>query len=396
MRSYSAFRTSFFTAVIMLPAVAVCDSDWKYVHSDSKPTSYATDSITWIAIKQHGDNDLWFYVPEEVARATGWEKDPRDKFTTYIFVAGKVWPITAHSDGSTSFGDPGTPPGTMPATIVSIIFIALGLAALWALTLSICYAVKCESKEKAAKAALDEVKAIRAGQLKCIDDLHLKELDLRKRQVEIDRRQQTERQALQAERSDLEQRQQLHLAVVREAKIERRPPTKEEWQHLSHAVRAHQFRGGGTSDHLVVNYYLDPRNSGAIVFMWEVTTTRPHPPALVVLRDGKVFKRESGRFKGEFPCRLLKSDRRYQFIFRIYDHEIKLEEEILLEVTPPPFTAWEPEPPKPISDDEKKRQRENWKNDQYRYAESIEKDAIKLKEKKALIDQETNERFGEI
>jgi uncharacterized protein with WD repeat len=126
-----------------------------------------------------------------------------------------------------------------------------------------------------------------------------------------------------------------------------------------------------------------------------VTWDRPYAPAIVVTRDGTQIRRETGMFKGEFGSQLLKHKRRYKFTFTLFDGNRELPNPLLIELTLPPFNAWRPEPPKPVTAEERRAKREAKRREKYQYAEALIIDPKKLKEKRADIDREILEEFGE-
>jgi hypothetical protein len=87
-------------ALVALPLIAGCDFDpSEDVHSPTQPDCVTQDGVVWVALKLAGDNDEWFWIPEEAAVATRTINVP-EGFSYSLLVNGKAWKITTHKDGT--------------------------------------------------------------------------------------------------------------------------------------------------------------------------------------------------------------------------------------------------------------------------------------------------------
>ena len=192
-----------------------------------------------------------------------------------------------------------------------------------------------------------------------------------------------------------QQRRTLAIAT-RAAELKHKTPTKEEWEERGHAIRAEQFCGSASSREITVRHYLDPKTSGALVFDYEINLNGPQSPSLVVLRNGKIIKREAGIFKGRIATRLLSRTTRHDFVFKVFDGKREYPDPLLIEIILPPFDAWTAPPKTPK--EKAKQTRDEWIAEQVAWlkkAGTWPADEKAQKELMSKIEAEAMTKFGE-
>ncbi len=352
----------------------------------------------WIAIQLVGDE--WFWIPQEANSVSNHQEWPPDSFVD-VLVNGKIWRVTKYQNGNFSFQGNIYP--DLPPSGWSVLFVCLSVAALVASAL---FALHGSEVSHNARDELANEKARRSNAEQCLKSLQddqatwLREFDREKSEFEKEKQKSNKelaslRQGLNAERGELDQEKKTFAIALRDYKLQRKAPTREDWETASETVRAKAFAGQATGNGIVVNHFFDPKRSGLLIFQWEITYDRPIPPKLVCFRDGEVFRKESGMIRGDFSETLLEPNKRYRYKFALSDRGRFLPDPVIFDIVVPPFRACAPEPPKTDSDEERRRKKEAWRQEQYRYVESFIKDPAKLKVRKAEIDEQANTKFGE-
>jgi hypothetical protein len=271
--------------------------------------------------------------------------------------------------------------------------LIIGLIALGSLIVGIHSRYQFETQQQASGKWQRELKSMRDGEEQRNKQHARKEAELENERRAFQSAHDKARSAFEAERQEFERQQKLYAIVARGAQLKQEPPTQQEWEQLSKAVRAELFRGSANSREVAVQYFLDPNTSGAFVFNWEIVLDQPYPPTLVVLRNGKEIRRESGSFKGRFGARLLSRNGRSKFIFKLFDGDRAFSDPLLIELAAPPFSAWTETPKLP-----EKKSKDDWIAENVAWLKKTgrwpadEKDQMELM---AKIEAEAMNKFGE-
>jgi hypothetical protein len=390
-----------FPAAFVFLTLTGCGFDpTQNVQSDTQPQWITQDGITWVPVHVTGTDGEWQWVPWSATVAAGIQTFSSGSQID-VLAGSKAWRVKKNSDDTFNFrpnpdADSGTPSGAMFLIfllIVAVIILVPVSIVGWSKASDVEERIVAERDRT--QAAKKELKALQAEDAERWRQFQREKADFAKSQKDVERMLSSRRQALDAERNELEQQKKTLAVAIRDAKLQPKMSSGEAWQTASETIRAKAFAGQAIGNGLVINHFFDPRRSGLLIFQWEITIDRPYPPKLVAHRNGRKIREECGMVKGEFSDRLLKPDEKYRYKFTLCSGPIELPDPVMIELTLPPFKAWEPQPPKPESADERRRKKEAWRSEKYKYAEGFIKDPAKLKQKKAEIDEEANKHFGE-
>jgi len=385
-------------ASLVFTMMAGCDDfdPSENTHAPARPDNVWQDGVWWIPLKLSGDNDEWFWVPQAAALA-GQGVEWQENDSVDVLVSGKVWTLTK-SGGGISFDGPHDPPDIGPDADTVAICVLVGGGGVICL-ISACAAWTMLAHEKEQRATADKELGKSKGELTQIKNeeqnwrrrLAKDQAALESLQKRVEASHAAERQAIAAEREELEQHKNALAIANRDLQVTKHePPSDEDRRTLGRRVRDRYFLGKSTAREISVEYAMDPDLTGAIVFQWELVQRRPVPPSLTVHRGDSVIHTASGVYNGEFPYWIRGNGRRYTFIFRLYDGDRELPNPLVMEITVPLLSVWNrrgvlPSPPK----------KESYRLQEYRMAEETEPDPEKLKYAKAAIDEEVREMFGE-
>jgi hypothetical protein len=366
------------------------------------------DGVTWVALKLAGDNDEWFYVPQQAAIASR-TMDAPDGYPFSVLVNGKPWQITAHANGCYTYDgfkepDPSDTyaPTFMAVLITSGLFTPLCLAGFLS-------AAKARGERQGAELELQTVKDI---QKKREADFRAERQQFMAERIKARERLIVECEKLnairdrwekeiQAKRDELEKERRVMVVAAQERQVmNHKLASTDERRQFGQVVRDQLLAGKETSREISVEYALDPEMTGSFVFCWQLVQARPYALSLTVLRDGSVIRTASGVFKGQFGSWLKTPGEHYIFTFKVYDGSVLLPEPLVIELTLPPLEAWNrrdvKKPPAPeLTPEERERASAVWEKKEKQRAAECEKDPEKLRKIFAKIERERMERFGE-
>lgn len=355
--------------------------------SATQPNDQTTDDgTTWTALKAVGDNDEWNWVPEEVGVVDGWRQAP-EGYSLDLLVNGKIYRVTRQNGFFRYMGVVDSDWTNDPWWMELSILLALFLLCAAIFSVAACVEIKqLNGKVEQVKASVEDARAEEVKGHRNIE---------RERRVLEERIQAltSEAESWAAEREALLGRNRALATTARATSTWLATPTREQWLQFGLVVRAEMFRGREGSHELLIQYAFDPTASGAIVFEWEITLGCPMAPTLLVLRDGKLIKQETGNFKGKFGTRLFNRNKRYLFTFKLRDGKREYPETAVFELSVPPFDAWT-EPPKPPE----KQSKDDWIADNVAALKLWGRwppDSAGQKEILAKIEAEAIQKFGE-
>ena len=391
---------------LALPLVVGCEFDpSEHVHSPTRPDCITQDGIVWVALKCSGDNDEWFYVPQEAAIASR-SIDVPDGYSFAVLVNGKAWKITKKGDGYSFDGFQDADLSASPGLVV--IAVVLGIGVVVCVFVAAGFYEKTVEQAKEFDAVKEENKSLKeidrrrqAEAVQLCQAVAQEEKEAVRRVAAEARKVAAERQAVQAERDELEKQRRAMVAAARDRQpVKHEPANDEDRRQFGRVVRDRLLGGKETNREISVEYAFDPEMTGALVFRWQLVQDRPYPPSLTVLRDQAVIRTASSVFNGEFGYWLVKADKRYRFIFQLHDGGRRLPDPLVVELTMPSLAAWNRRgipkpPPAKLSKEERERLGAEWEAREKQRAAESEKDPGKLKKMFAKIEQERMEKFGE-
>jgi hypothetical protein len=397
--------------LILLPLLAGCEFDpSEHTHSAVRPAVQFQDDVWWIPMKLEGDNDEWFWIPQDAAIATRVIDVPEGSSYS-LLVNGKAWKIICHGNGTYAYE------GFLDADISAnpgLVFVSvlLGIASVLLACSTVVSAGLAHSYKRAFDNGEKEIETlkgyIRADQQEIHqtkehvkvqiaqafrDAEHRLTTECKKLKVEWDK--------LDADRDELEkQKRAMAVAANERQVVNHKPPTDVERRELGKMVRDRLLSGKEMNREIAVEYTIDPELTGALVFRWQLVQVRPYALSVTILRNTSVIRTASGVFNGEFGHWLKMPGQRYVFTFQLHDGSKALPEPLVMELTLPPINAWNrrgiPQvPPTKPTEAERRRQADEWEAREKQRARQCEKDPEKLKRLFARIEQERIERFGE-
>jgi hypothetical protein len=370
------------------------------IQSPTKPEPVKQDEITWIAVPQAGTSDRWFWLPEQVAAVsqnTPWVID----YPIDVIAGGKVWQVTKTSDSGFAFQqDVEAQIDANVGLVVFTIFACIGLIVSLGFNWNLSNA-RTDEKRTAAELTTT-LQTVRSEAERPNRELEYEQKKLKQQQASFRQQQEAaahahaaERATLNASRAELEQQKRTLAVAARDQSVAKKPMSGDDWRAASEGIRGKAFSGQAIGHALVVRYFLDPRQSGSVLFQWEITLDRPIPPTFTAYRDGTKIRQESGVVRGEFNERLTNPRKRYQYRFVLLDRGKEMPDVVSFELILPPCPAWEPPPPRTESVEDRQQKREAWRQEQYRHLTNYVTDPETLKIRKAEIDAEVCEKFGE-
>jgi hypothetical protein len=169
------------------------------------------------------------------------------------------------------------------------------------------------------------------------------------------------------------------------------PTLTDDGERLSRVIRSCAYAGTARGFGITVAYFFDPSGSTTVVFTWRILLDERCEPTFVAYRNGKKCREESNRLAGEFPDVLARNER-YQFRFGLVVGRRELERPAICELIVPSCKASESSD----SPETRRLKRDAWKQRQYAEAEGIPGDPQELIQRKAEIDEEARQKFGEM
>jgi len=401
------FRVGQTILLLTLTLLNGCEFDpSENVHSPTQPDNVCQDGVVWIALKLAGDNDEWFYVPEEAAVATQSIAAPNG-FSFEVLANGKAWKLTKQKEGGYTFdgfqdADLDASPGLVfVAILLGIGVIACACTAAGFYETTIKQAKEIVSIEEENKNLKQTDRRRHAEAVQLCQDLAEEQKQAAQRVAADAKKVAADRQAVQAERNELEKDKRAMVAAWKERQtIKHQPASDEDRREFGRVVRDRLLGGKETNREISVEYAFDPEMTGALIFRWELVQDRPYPPALTVLRDGVVIRTASGVFNGEFAYFLIKPGKRYMFTFQLHDGRHEFPHPLVVELTIPPLDAWNRRsvpkpPPAKMSREDREQMAAAWETREKKRASDSERNPDKLKKMFAKIEQERVEKFGE-
>jgi hypothetical protein len=312
--------------VLTVTLLAGCEFDpSQRVHSPTQPACVSQDGIVWVALKLRGDNDEWFYVPEEAAIA-GRSIEAPDGYSFEVLVNGKAWKLTKRNEGVYSFdgfqdANLSASPGlVVVASLLGIGVISVGCGAMGMYGTTVKQAEEIAKIKEENKNLKQTDRRRQAEAVQLCQAVAQEERKAAQRVAAEAKKVAGDRQAVQAERDELEKDKRAMVAAYKERQTVRHEPANDEdRRQFGGVVRDRLLGGKETNREISVEYAFDPELTGALVFRWQLVQDRPYPPALSVLRDQSLIRTASGVFNGEFAYWLTRADRRYRFTFKLHD-----------------------------------------------------------------------------